>query len=309
VRHAGTTASLFELAAATGDGRYLHGAQRALDFLAGWYRPGAEAGLTYVLDLDGKAKLGSLGLALVALTRKLDVDPSPVDRNHALQIGRQIVAMQQADGSFDSYLRLRGDEKSGSISLYYPGEAMLGLARAANLGIGIDEGFRAAAHLGADYLIGSRQGRTRLPPDAWLIQALEVLYLHDPKASYVEHAIAITRAMLSAQYGPDAPPLYVGGIGPEPIRSTRTTARIEGVIAASRLAASAGDARGAAILDAVKRTVPHLLSLQYDADNSYFVEDPATVAGGMRGGLDDAEIRIDYVQHHISAMLGLAGLL
>jgi hypothetical protein len=29
----------------------------------------------------------------------------------------------------------------------------------------------------------------------------------------------------------------------------------------------------------------------------------------MRGGLDDAEIRIDYVQHHVSAMLGIASLL
>ena len=49
--------------------------------------------------------------------------------------------------------------------------------------------------------------------------------------------------------------------------------------------------------------------MQYDADNSFYLDDPAAVAGGMRGGLDDAEIRIDYVQHHISAMLGLAALL
>jgi hypothetical protein len=309
VRHAGTTAALFELAAATGEACYAVGGQKALDFLASWYRPSTETGLTYVLDTDGKAKLGSLGLALLALTRKLEAHPAPADREHVLQIGRQIVAMQQRDGSFDSYLRVRGDEPHGSVSLYYPGEAMLGLARAANLGIGLEEGFRTAAHRGADHLIASRQGRTRLPPDAWLIQALGVLYEDDPKASYVEHAIAISRAMLSAQYGPQAPPIYVGGIGPEPIRSTRTTARVEGMIAAVRLAARAGDRRGPAILAAIKWTVPHLLSLQYDADTSYFLDDADAVMGGMRGGLDDAEIRIDYVQHHISAMLGLAGLL
>jgi len=39
--------------------------------------------------------------------------------------------MQHPDGSFESYLRLRGDERVGGVSLYYPGEAMLGLARAA----------------------------------------------------------------------------------------------------------------------------------------------------------------------------------
>ena len=193
--------------------------------------------------------------------------------------------------------------------MYYPGEAMLGLARAANLGIGVKEGFRAAAHRGADYLIASRQGRRRLPPDAWLIQALEVLYEDDPKPSYVEHSLAISFAMLTAQFPPDASPLYAGGIGPEPIRSTRTTARVEGLIAAYRLATRAGDVRAPAILAAVKRTVPHLLPMQYDADNSFYIDDPAAVAGGMRGGVDDAEVRIDYVQHHISAMLGLAGLL
>ena len=85
-----------------------------------------------MLDVDGKGKLGALGLALLALTRKLEADSTPEDREHALRIGRQIVAMQQPDGAFDSYLPIRGDEKAGSVSLYYPGEAMLGLARAAN---------------------------------------------------------------------------------------------------------------------------------------------------------------------------------
>jgi hypothetical protein len=307
VRHAGTAAALFEVAANTGDQRVLHAALRAMEYLAGWYRPGSQDGLTYVLDRDGKAKLGAFGLALLALSRKLEIAPEPIDRERALQIGRQIVAMQQPDGSFTSYLPIRGNEPAGSVSLYYPGEAMLGLARVAALGI--DDGFLAAAHRGADYLIGSRQGRTRLPPDAWLNQALDVLHTTDPKPSYVEHAMAIAQSMLSDQYGPDAPPAFAGGFGGEPVRSTRTTARVEGIVAACRLGRRVGDARAGEYLAAIERTVPHLLPMQYDADNSFFLDDPGAVGGGMRGGLDDAEIRIDYVQHHVSAMLGLAGLL
>jgi hypothetical protein len=307
VRHAGTAAALFELAAHTSDERFLKAAMRAMEHLAGWFRPSDQPGLAYVLDKDGKAKLGASGLALLALSRKLEIAPEPTDRERALQLGRQIVAMQQPDGSFDSYLRIRGNEPTGSVSLYYPGEAMLGLARVAALGI--DEGFLTAAHRGADYLIASRQGRTKLPPDAWLIQALDVLHANDPKPSYVEHAMAISKSMLADQYGPDAPPVYVGGFGNEPIRSTRTTARVEGLAAACRLGQRVGDARAPGILAAMQRTVPHLLSMQYDADNSFFLDEPDAVSGGMRGGLDDAEIRIDYVQHHISAMLGLAALL
>jgi hypothetical protein len=305
VRHCGTAAALYELAAVTGDDRFLQTGNRAVDHLAGWYRPSSQPGLTYVIDKDGKAKLGAFGLALLALSRKLELAPDPNDRERALQIGRQIVAMQQADGSFDSYLPINGNEPAGSVSLYYPGEAMLGLARVAALGI--DEGFLAAAHKGADFLISSRQGQTRLPPDAWLIQALEVLHQYDPKPSYVEHAMAISRSMLEAQYGSDAPPVYVGGFGNEPVRSTRTTARVEGIVAACRLGFRVGDARAAVYLAAIQKTVPHLLTMQYDLDNAFFLDDPAAVRGGMRGGLDDAEIRIDYVQHYISALLGIAG--
>ena len=307
VRHAGTAAALFEVAGATGEERFLSAALRAMEYLSGWYRPSETEGLTYVLDKDGKAKLGAFGLALLALSRKLEAAPDPADRERARQIARQIVAMQQPDGSFDSYLSINGNEPEGSVSLYYPGEAMLGLARIAALGI--DEGFLESAHRGADYLIASRQGRTKLPPDAWLIQALDVLHRTDPKPSYVEHAMAISKSMLADQYGPDAPPVFVGGFGNEPIRSTRTTARVEGIVAACRLGFRVGDARAPEYLAAIQRTVPHLLPMQYDADNSFFLDDPAAVSGGMRGGLDDAEIRIDYVQHHMSAMLGLAALL
>ncbi len=307
VRHAGTAAAMFEVAAATGDDRFVQAGVRAMKHLAEWYRPGEKPGLTYVLDKDGKGKLGALGLALLALSRKLELAPEQADRDAALQIGRQIVAMQNPDGSYDSYLQVLGTEAEGSVSLYYPGEAMLGLARVARLGI--SDGFMASAHRGADFLIASRQGKDRMPPDAWLMQALDVLYQDAAKPSYVEHALAIARSMLSDQHLEGAPPVFVGGFRPEPIRSTRTSARAEGLVAAYRLAQRAGDARAPGVLSGVELTAPHLLSMQYTPDNSFFLDDPDAVLGGMRGGLDDAEIRIDYVQHHMSAMLGLAALM
>ena len=309
VRHSGTTAAMFELHAATGDHRVLDSALRGIVYQTGWYRPGQMSGLTYVLDKDRKGKLGALGLGLLALSRKLEAAPAESDRDDARAIARQILAMQHPDGSFESYLPIRGNERRGSVSLYYPGEAMLGLARIGKLGLDEDGSFRAAAHRGARYLIESRRGKDRLPPDAWLIQALDVLYDDRPDPSYVEHALAISHLMLADQYGEGAPPAYVGSFGPEPIRSTRTTARVEGIVSAYRLAAKAGDERAPGLLTAMLRTVPQLLQLQYTPDNSHFLARPGLALGGMRGGLDDAEIRIDYVQHHISAMLGIRSLL
>ena len=208
VRHAGTAAALFEVAGATGDDRYLRGALRAMAFMDGWYRPGDQEGLAYVLDKDGKGKLGAFGLALLALSRKLEAAPEAADRERALQLGRQIVAMQQPDGSFDSYLSIRGDEPDGSVSLYYPGEAMLGLARSPLLGI--DEGFLAAAHRGADYLIASRAGKTKLPPDAWLMQALDVLYAPIRSRPTSSTRWRSRSRCWPTSTGEDAPPVYAG---------------------------------------------------------------------------------------------------
>ncbi|MGE3270454.1 MAG: hypothetical protein AB7P40_17000, partial [Chloroflexota bacterium] len=158
VRHSGTTAALLELYAATGQERYRMAGERALAHQATWFRPGAAQDLLYVVDRDGKGKLGAMGLALVALTRWLELAPDDATgRADALALARQLVAMQNADGSFESYLRIKGTEPYGSVSLYYPGEAMLALARLARLGL--DDGtFMPAAHRGAVYLIQSRRG-------------------------------------------------------------------------------------------------------------------------------------------------------
>ena len=143
----------------------------------------------------------ALGLALLALTRKLEAAPADSDRERAAALARQITTLQHPDGSFESYLRIRGDEPHGSVSLYYPGEAMLGLARLDALGLDPDGAFMAAAHRGADFLIASRAGRDRLPPDAWLMQALDALYEDRPDPRYAEHALAIARSMLADQRG------------------------------------------------------------------------------------------------------------
>lgn len=308
VRHAGTAWALFDLAEVTDDRRLLDAAARAVRYLTSWCRPGAEPDLEYIVDTNGKAKLGALGLGLLALSRKLALAPEPGDRERAVRLARQIVALQQPDGAFQSYLRLPGDEPDGKRSLYYPGEAILGLTALARV---LGEAWPLeAAHRGATSLIESRRGAAALPPDAWLVQALEALIPLAPgpaqRIAYREHALALALAMLADQYRESAPPGFVGAFAPEPIRSARASSRAEGLLAAYRLAAAASDGRAGEIRAGLRRLAPLLLALQYDADNSFFLPEPTVARGGVRGGLDDAEIRIDYVQHHISTMLGLA---
>ena len=305
VRHAGTAFSLFDLYRATRDARYLDAARRAVVFLKSRFRPSREGNAVYVLDNDGKAKLGANGLALLALTRQMELDPKSADTESAVKLANLILLMQRKDGSFENYYRIRADDPpQAGASLYYPGEAIFGLAQLFKLNR--DKRLFDSARRGAEYLIESQRRMASLPPDAWLMQALEALFRIERAPKFAEHAIALAEAMLAEQYTARDSPLYAGGFRPGPPRATPAASRAEGMVAAYRLASAIKDSRALKIADALKASARFQLSQQFDVDNSFFLPDPGRAAGGFREGVTSMRIRIDFVQHNISSLLGVA---
>jgi hypothetical protein len=313
LRHAGTAFSLFDLYAHTKEARYLTAANRAIDYLKTRFKPAGESNAVYVLDNDGKAKLGANGLALLAMARQLELDPNSADRAASMKLANQILTMQEPDGSFISYHRVLGDEPEGSTSLYYPGEAILGLVEFYRH-TPAEKRLLDAAIRAADFLIESQREMPELPPDAWLMQALEALHKLKPDPKYVQHAIAIAEAMLRDQYtGEETPERYmgdknIGGFGPGEPRSTPAAARSEGILAGYRMARAANDPRVATLLAALKSSARFQLAHQFTKDDVGWLPAPEQAAGGFRGSLSSTRVRIDYVQHNISALLGLAQL-
>jgi hypothetical protein len=304
LRHAGAAISLFDLYAATGDSRYSNSARRALGYLKTRYRPARESNNVYVLDNDGKAKLGANGLALVALTKQMELDPKSSDRESAAQLAGLILAMQRKDGSFDSYYAIRGDEPREGVSLYYPGEAILGLVQLYRQNG--DKRLLDAARRGAGYLIESQSRMRKLPPDAWLMQALEALSAIEREPRYAIHAIALAEAMVAEQYTESDREGFAGAFRPGLPRATPAASRAEGMVAAYRLARLTNDARASRIASALKSSAMFQLSQQFDRDNGYFLPDAERAAGGFREGLASMRVRIDFVQHNISSLLGIA---
>jgi uncharacterized protein YyaL (SSP411 family) len=307
VRHAGAAISLFDLYRATRDARYLDAARRAVTYLKTRFRPARESNAAYVLDNDGKAKLGANGLALVALARQAELDPKSADLGSAARLANLILAMQRKDGSFESYYAIRGDGPRESASLYYPGEAILGLALLRRLSG--DNRLLGAARRGAAYLIESQSRMEKLPPDAWLIEALEALHETEREPRYAIHAMALAEAMIADQYAEDDRAGFAGAFRPGLPRATPAASRAEGLLSAYRLARLTNDARASRIAGALKLSARYQLSQQFDADNSFFLPNAERAAGGFREGLTSTRIRIDFVQHNVSSLLGVAAML
>jgi hypothetical protein len=311
VRHAGTAFSLFDLYAQTKEKRYLTAANRAVDYLKTRFKRAKEPDRLYVLDNDGKAKLGANGLALLAMSRQIQFDPNSGDRNAALQLANQILAMQEPEGSFISYYRILGDEPEGSTSLYYPGEAILGLVEFYRQ-TPAEKRLLDSAIRGAEFLIESQREMSDLPPDAWLMQALEALHQLKPAPKYQAHVLDLATAMLRDLYaGPETPERFmgsqfIGGYGPGEPRLTPAAARSEGILSAYRMARAAEDPRATMLLEALKSSARFQLAHQFTNEDIGWLPTPEQAAGGFRGSLSSTRVRIDYVQHNISALLGLA---
>jgi hypothetical protein len=148
-----------------------------------------------------------------------------------------------------------------------------------------------------------------LPADAWLMQALEALYNIGHEKSYAEHTLALAAAMVAEQYTDENTDGYAGGFGPGPPRVTPAASRAEGLVAAYRLARSTGDARASSIATALKASARFQLTQQFTSENNAAARNPARAAGGFFEGSTEPLVRIDFVQHNISSLLGIAQLI
>jgi hypothetical protein len=159
---------------------------------------------------------------------------------------------------------------------------------------------------GADYLIDSQRKMKELPPDVWFMQVLEILFKSGNQRKYADHAIALAEAIIGNQYGEGSTPGYEGGFGPQDPSAASTAARVEGLLAAYRIAHRMKHPKAPKIAESIRAAVEFQLSKQFTPENSYFFPRRERVAGAFPESMTSMSIRIDYVQHNISALVGAA---
>lgn len=317
LRHAGSTYSLLQAYARTGHMPWKESAERAIRYMlsksASDERTGPFGGGKGRYLVEGShIKLGGAGLALVALAEWQSVTG---DRSHepvAREFATYLLSQQQRSGEFVYFAsRKPGGEPRDDTSAYYPGEAILGLV--SQHALDGDPRWLGAARRGADWLIDKRdagKGPNRLENDHWLMIALERLHSFTKDPRYIEHAKRLAEAVRyqhKKQEGHEARHRdYLGGYY-EPPRSTPASTRAEGLVAVITLLEREGvqhDLRPL-LLD----TVGHLARSQYTRPMCYWVPDCKAIVGGFAGGIVDVELRNDYTQHALSAMLGTERIL
>lgn len=264
-----------------------------------------------------EAKLGGAGLALVALHGVEQIAPGTCDLARQQAIGDFIIYLQKDDGSFYSKYFAEGTGRSDAwTSLYYPGEAALGLLLLRHrdpAGKWQDAATDALA-----YLARLRQGRTKVAPDHWALLATAQLLggwddaaprgrLGVTRDQLIDHGAQICESMLrTGRPHPLGSPLRgsFGGDG----RTTPVATRIEGLLAALTFLPERHGALRGRIRAAAKEGIAFLLRAQ-------------VTEGPHRGAIPRAierrgdqpadspfnrratEVRIDYVQHALSAWI------
>ena len=280
------------------------------DLLAVWSHP--EIVRT---DKPLQAKLGGTGLGLVALLSVEKRMPGTTPVEYLRKMGNFLLFMQKEDGGFYSkYIPEKGGRDDSWTSLYYPGEAALGLLMLYEKDpslIWLQAAANAIAFL-------SRKHERNIPVkvDHWaLLATAKLLPLYDrcrkplPEQALERHAVQVCESILRGKPEVYDNPIRYGGFTGDG-RTTPTATRLEGMFAAlSFLPADYSNLRQQMVV-AIDESIQFLLRSQIRSGKH---------AGGIPRAIQilpkdhpqftksfnrrATEVRIDYVQHALSAML------
>lgn len=259
------------------------------------------------------AKLGGAGLALVALARVEQSVPGSVSRADLRSLARFLVRMQKPTGSFYSkyYVGIGPDDRW--VSLYYPGEAMLGLLALHDLDA--DPRWLGAAARGMGYLVHSRAARSSLPPDHWALLATAKLLtkwsrLSEPPVSreaVIHHAERICRQIATRQVRSAHDPLLTGALVRDG-RTCPTATRLEGIQAVIPFLPAASKGLRTRLEETARAGVAFLVRSQLTTGDCrggfpYAIRKLPDEPRHRRFNARVRTVRIDYVQHALCALL------
>ncbi len=315
LRHAGSTYSMLQAYRISGDAAVLAGSERAIGYFRRKMREDSKHPGEWFAVEGRRAKLGAIGLGLLMFVEHAKVAPDRAhDRELLRGMGRHIQRMQLPSGEFTSFYNWDGKERSTRKSIFYSGEAILGLVRLHQL-TGEQQWLDVAVK-GADFLVHDRWValgiRLHIPPDAWLLQALVEMDRVAPDEGRADYAFALGKsiAQLKLLDAERTPPDLLGGevagIGSLPPTATAGSFG-EALSAWARLEARRRPESTRA-REVAEMNARFQLRHQLRTDNTWYLSNPARAHGGWRKRMTSGEVRNDHVQHNLSGLFGILPL-
>ena len=323
LRHCGGIISLVRLYQLTSDEKYIAAAKKALDWSVSITREhDTQWGKGCYAFLNKKAKLGGTGVLLVAMMQyRISTGDASYDE-YIKGYARHLLSRICPSGEFLGYyihpaynngeplIEMNDEERKATFSFYYPGEALLGLALFANNFP--DENLVAEvkkmAEKALDWIVDERPKIyadlfTKLPSDAWLMQAIEEWSKNEDfeKENYLAFVFNDARTMIQLTYNRDDSPYidYEGGYYYDSgDHFYPDGARSEGLVASYYLALRLGWSELAEkLLAACKLTAKCQFLLYNNEVNSYSHKNPAKSIGSIRFKATRQWVRVDSIQH------------
>lgn len=260
---------------------------------------------------DDLLKLGANALTLLAIAKYTAVTKDRTLLPVAKKIALWMKLIQNESGEFTVHKqRFSTGKIYDFISDYYPGEAIFALARFYE--VDSDPMWLETAFKGADYIIHVRDKNksiVEIDHDHWLLYGLNAVYRLHPQFDYIKHTYKICQAIMLSQYRSSKNPDYFGSFY-NPPRSTPTAIRAEGMCAAYNLLYDNGYEKEAMeVCETIKRCIQFQLQTQYTPERTLYLPNTQRALGGFSASLTDYSIRIDFVQHNLSSLLGLYKIL
>ena len=310
-RHAGTVYALALLLGATGETRFKGGAEKGIAWLDGRMPPACGAPDRTCVVQGKTADLGSAALTLVGM---LEYQHQTQDARYAGTARRLltfVLGLQKENGDFYHVYDL---QKAAILpnerKMFYSEEAALALVMAH--GVLGDAVYLEAAERALNFLTGPKYddfflGRFIYGADHWTCIAAEEAWPRLKSPQYLDFCRGYARFIERTQYSPGwwdnvdfsghygfsallIPQAPAAAGFTEAIVSTWELARHHGIEDADL------NRQMALGLDALARD-------QVRPENAWLMRNPLAARGGIRRSLVESEIRIDFTQHSVAALI------
>lgn len=241
-----------------------------------------------------QVKLGANALVIIALLGYDSIKQGAVNKSYLKKLADFMVFMQKDDGSFYSKYMINGGKKDDWESSYYPGEAALAFAELNH--IFDNEYYFNKAVFALSKLAKNRQllSETEIEADHWALIATNKIIMNKLLPEYYKHLLSYHAEQIANAIA------YNWRIVLSQKRTTPISTRLEGLIAYLNFANELNFPVDK-IFNIIEEGIAYLLNA-YERNGNY--------TGGVTREFESSqpdsksnEIRIDYVQHALCAML------